>query len=169
MFGPATSVTSSINKASMRLRSNALVLASFHTRGKSRARSTMRWRAGSSSSACVVVLLAFVLALQGVELAQAFVPVGLQRVGHQSVVRIDLGVAAARQLGFVAGTLQLCLPPRGSLLDALRDLLLHGQRHLDGRRRHRLEQQGTDGLIDRHTVDPQARLAGLAHDLLVQR
>lgn len=36
MLGPATSVTSSINNASMRLRSNALIRASFQTRGVAR-------------------------------------------------------------------------------------------------------------------------------------
>lgn len=88
----------------------------------------------------LVVLLALVLTLQVVELAQALVPVGFQCIGHQPVVRIHLGVAAARQLGFVACTLELHLPPRGGLLDALGDLVLHGQRDLDGRRRDRLLQ-----------------------------
>lgn len=52
MLGPATTVMSSISKASMRLRSNAHVLPSLQTLGKSRAKSAMRWRAGASSCAC---------------------------------------------------------------------------------------------------------------------
>ena len=43
-------VTSSINNASMRLRSRDSVRASFQTRGKSRASERMRARASSSSN-----------------------------------------------------------------------------------------------------------------------
>jgi hypothetical protein len=45
------------------------------------------------------------------------------------------------------------------LPNALRNLLLHGQRHLDRRGGDRLEQQGTDRLVDGHALDPQAWLA----------
>ena len=115
----------------------------------------------------ILVLLAFVLLLQGVEFAQALVPIGLERIGHQAVVRIHLGVAATGQLGLVARALQLRLAPRGGLLDALRDLVLHGQRDLDCRRRHGLQQQRANRRVDRRTVDRLARSAGSAHDLFV--
>ncbi len=107
------------------------------------------------------------VALKRIELAQPLVPFGLQRVGYQPVVGVDLGVATTGQFGLVAGALKLRLSQCGGLLDALRDLLLNGQRDLDSRGRDRLEQQGADGLIDGDALDPQARLLGMAHQLLV--
>lgn len=95
----------------------------------------MRSCAGSSSSERSASFW-LVLALECIEVAQPCVPVGVQRVGDQAVVRIDLQVAPAGQFGLIAGALQLRAARRRGLLDTLGDLLLHGKRC----RRHRLQQ-----------------------------
>lgn len=57
----------------------------------------------------VGLLLTLMVALQSIELTQPIVPLSFQRVGHQPVVGIDLGVAAPCQFGLISGALKLCL------------------------------------------------------------
>src|ERR1019366_2429274 len=58
----------------------------------------------------VGLALVFVLLLGVGQCTQLAVPVGLQRTRNQAVVRIDLEVAALRQLGLIAGALDLSTP-----------------------------------------------------------
>ena len=62
-----------------------------------------------------------------VERAQLRVPVGLELVGDQAVVGVDLHVASAREIGFVARALDLLLAQAIGLVGARLELLLHGQ------------------------------------------
>lgn len=113
-------------------------------------------------------MLTLVFALQGIELTQPLIPLGFQRIGYQPVVGIDFHVAAPGELGLVAAALQLRLSQGGGLLDALRDLVLHGQSHFDSRRRHRLQQQCADRGIDVGAPHPLAYLVlGAPHRALV--
>ena len=54
--------------------------------------------------------LAFVLVLGGLQRAQRVVPVGLERVGNESVVRVDGEIAAAGELGALAGPVDVAPP-----------------------------------------------------------
>jgi hypothetical protein len=86
------------------LRSTALACIVPHTREVPRELDNALAR-GLIQQRLVGLLLVLLVSLQGIELAQSLVPLGLQRVGHQPVVGIYLGIAASGQLGFIAGTL----------------------------------------------------------------
>ena len=60
------------------------------------------------------------------------VPVGLERVGDQAVGRIDVPVALPRRVGLVLRPLDLELAEAIDLVESDLDLLLDGQRDVDG-------------------------------------
>ncbi len=108
------------------------------------------------------------LELQRIGLAQLGIPVRLQGAGHQPVSRIDQHVAPTCEFGFVADALQLRAAQHLGLFDALRNLMLHGQCHLDCGRRDRLQQQLGHRSVNGRATDPLARVAaGVPHDGLV--
>ena len=108
----------------------------------------MRWRSGVVDDEPVGGTLALVVLLGLGERAQLRVPVGLQRVGHQPVGRVDLHVALAGVVGLVLRSLDLPVAQAIGLVEAGCDLLLDGERHLERHRRDGLDQQRADGRID---------------------
>jgi hypothetical protein len=81
---------------------------------------------------------------------------------HQAVAGIDLQVAALRQLGLVAGALDLSTPQAISFLDPGLDFLLDREGDLQGQRRNGFDQQLADGSIDASAVNHLAwRFAAL--------
>ena len=81
------SVTSSINNASIRLRSRDSVRGSFHTRGKLRASERILARR-IIEQALIRLALAIVFLLQRLEPAQLIVPVRFERIGDEAVIGI---------------------------------------------------------------------------------
>ena len=53
---------------------------------------------------------AFVVVLGGLELAEGVVPVGFEAVGDEAVVGVDGEVAAAGEVGVVAGSFDVAAP-----------------------------------------------------------
>lgn len=94
------------------------------------------------------IALALVILLGHPQGTQFRVPVGLERIGDESIRRIDLHVAVPRLVGLDLRTLDLAVPRAISLLDPSRDLFLHGKRQLEGHRRDRLDEQLAHGGID---------------------
>ena len=82
--------------------------------------------------------LALVFALQRIQMPEPVVPVGFQRVGDETIIRVDLEITAPRELSLITGPLQLRAAQALGLLDAMGDLLLHREGHLNRRRRHTL-------------------------------
>ena len=80
---------------------------------------------------------------------QGLVPVGLQFGGHQPVLGIDPQVPTAGQLSLIPGTVDLLVTQTIRLVPAYLELLLHGQRHLQGERGDPLHQQAPHRLVER--------------------
>jgi transposase len=97
--------------------------------------------------------LPLVVLLRGGERAQALVPLGFQRVRHETVVRIDLHVTAAGEIRVVPGALNLFGAQAIGLVDATCELVLDGQRHLERDRSHRRDEQVADRFIDARARD----------------
>ena len=74
------------------------------------------------------------------ERAQLGVPVRLERICHQAVVRIDTEVASLSKLRFIPGALHLLAPHPVHLLGAGLELVLHGQSDLQRKRADGLHQ-----------------------------
>ena len=77
----------------------------------------------------------FVLVLGGLERSEFVVPVGLEGVGNEPVVRIDREIAAAGELGVVAGALDVTGAQCVCFVGACFELGLDGQRDLQRERR----------------------------------
>ncbi|MER8930845.1 hypothetical protein [Mesorhizobium sp. M0859] len=82
----------------------ALVVSDAREIGGGRPDALLR---GLVQQRAVGLVLALVLALECVEVAQPCVPAGFQRVGDQAIVRLNLQVAPAGQFSLTAGSLQL--------------------------------------------------------------
>ena len=97
-----TRVTSSMSRRTIRLRSRCGVAGSAHRAGKSAARRgpVHALLLGDGVGVGAGVLVVVVGGLQGTE---RVVPVGLEAVGDEPVVRVDGEVAAAGEVGAVAG------------------------------------------------------------------
>ena len=91
--------------------------------------------------------------------AQRVVPVGLERVGDEPVVRVDGEVSAARELGVLAGTLDVGASELVGLVGAGFELGLDGECDLERERGDGLEQQLRDRLIDAVAGDREAAAA----------
>jgi hypothetical protein len=117
IFSALMSVMSSISSATIRLRSRGCVRGLFQTRGKSAESARMRVRASSLSSPFIGFALLVVVLLERVEATKMFVPVGFKRVGDQTIVWIDLKVAATGKLGLIASPFELRAAQRIGLCD----------------------------------------------------
>ena len=82
------------------------------------------------------------------ESTQLLVPLRFQDIGHQAVAGVDLHEPATRQIGVVAGALDLLLTQRVGFVDACVKLGPDLQGHLEAHRRDRLQQQLADGPIN---------------------
>ena len=91
------------------------------------------------------------------ERAELGVPVGLQRVGDEPVGGIDLHVAVAGAVDLVRGPFDLAVPEAIGLVEAGGDLLLHGERQLEGHRGDGLDDERGDGGVDLGAQDALAR------------
>ena len=99
-------------------------------------------------------------------MSQALVPVRLERIGDQPVVGIDFEVTSTRELGLIAGAFKLGTSQSFGGLDSPRDFFLHGERNLQCRGCHRIEQQCADGSIDFTSTDRLSGLVGSSHRCL---
>jgi len=97
----------------------------------------------------VAFALPLVLFLGFTQRAQLAVPSRLQLLGHQAVGGVHLHVAPLGQVHLVARPLHLTQAQRVGFFDALANLLVHGEGHVQGHRRDRFQQQRADRLIDR--------------------
>ena len=94
--------------------------------------------------------------------SQRVVPVALERVGHQAVVRVDPHESALRQIGVQLRALDRATAEVIGLVGPRLDLATNVQRQLDGRRRHLSGDQLADRPVDRRSGD------GLAVGLTVR-
>ena len=76
------------------------------------------------------------------------VPVCFERAGDKPVVRVDLHVAAARKLGVITHALQMLAAQGVGFPGACFKLMLDRQGDPERHRRHQLDEQRTDRLID---------------------
>jgi hypothetical protein len=96
-----------------------------------------------------LALALFVVVLLGRRLvAQRLVPFRFQRVGDQAIVGIAAHIPAACQVGLVARLFNRLTAQAVAFLGATLQFLLHGQRHLQGDRGHRLHQQAANGRVE---------------------
>ena len=154
-------VTSSMSRRTMRLRSRCGVLGSRQSAGKSAAMAAICARCSSLSSARrFFALLPRSAPATSVVHAQLLIPIGLERVSDQTVVRIDLHEAAAGELDFMLGPLDALAMQLVDLIDASAQLVLHLERHLQRSGRHRVEEQLADGVVNARArnvlADPSA-------------
>ena len=91
--------------------------------------------------------------LRDAEHTQLRIPISLERVGDEPVVRIDLAEATRGEVDLVPRTLDVLAPEAVGLVAADDEFLLHVQRDLDGKRRHRRNDDVADHRIKRVPVD----------------
>ena len=91
---------------------------------------------------------ALVVLARGVQGAQCVVPVGFEAVGDEPVVRVDGQVAAAGQVGAVAGAFDVPAAQCIGFGGAGVQFGLHGQGDLERERGEGVEQQAGDGFVD---------------------
>jgi len=112
-----------------------------------------------------------VVVFGGAQGAQRVVPVGFQAVGDEPVVRVDGQVAAAGQVGVLAGSFDVAAAQRVGFVGAGLEFGLHGQGDVEGERGDGVEQQLTYRSVDRRAGHGQAaRSAGVdagAHAFVV--
>jgi hypothetical protein len=80
--------------------------------------------------------------------AEPSVPVRLELVSDQAVVRVDLHEPAAGQVGLVARPFHVAVPEVLGLVEARLKLLLHGEGRFQRHGGHGLNEQLADGLVD---------------------
>ena len=102
---------------------------------------------------CVDLVRLLIRLLCRGERAKAVIPFRLERVGHESIVGIDLQEATLRQFGVVAGAFDLLLSQSVGLFGPRRQFLLHAERDLQRERRHRLDENVADRVIERAAVN----------------
>ena len=148
-----------MSSRAMRLRSRCGVAGSDHRAGKSAASARMR--------SCVLV------GERGgrwrrwpcrsrpgrLQLAEGVVPVGFEAVGDEPVVGVDGEVAAAGQVGVVAGAFDVAAAQRVGFVGAGFEFGLHGEGDLEGERGDGVEQQLADGGVDAGAGDGLAARA----------
>ena len=100
--------------------------------------------------------LAVVFVLGGLQRAERVVPVAFERVGDEPVVGVDGEVAAAGELGVVAGSVDVGAAELVSFAGAGFELGLDGERDLERERGDRPEQQIPDRAVDRRGRGDQA-------------
>ena len=117
----------------------------------------------------VGLVLTVLLLCKSLQMAQGLIPLGFERIGHQSVIGIAFEKSPAFEFGLVAGAFDVLLTKCIGLLDTSGDLLLDGEGHLDRRRCHGFEQQRTDGGIDLAAANRLTHFACMTHGLLRTR
>ena len=75
--------------------------------------------------------LALVVLLQGFESSELFVPIRLQGIGDETILRVALDEAPTLELRLVARPFQLLLTQLIGFLDTPADLVLDGESDLD--------------------------------------
>ena len=112
-----------------------------------------------------------VVVLGGLQLAQSVVPVGFEAVGHEPVVGVHGQVAAAGELGAVAGAFDVAAPQGIGFLGAGFEFGLHGERDFEGEGGDGVQQELADGGVDAGAGDGltawPAGLDGFADALVV--
>ena len=96
----------------------------------------------------ILLLLLFILLLGLGQGAKLIVPVSLQCVGHQPVVRIDLHEAVAGQFRFISGAFHLLPPWLVHFVQPGLQFRLYGEGQLQRDRLDHLQQEFPDALID---------------------
>ena len=154
-------VTSVSSSRAMRLRSRAGVAGSSQIAG----RSVTSWLdpgflgVGELPGVVLAGLLVGVLGLA--ECAQRGVPVGFEGVGDEPVGGIDGEVAAAGQVGVVAGALDVRGAQGVGLVGAVLQLGADGEGGLDGQRGEGVDEQLPDPLVQSGAGDGLADPAGV--------
>jgi hypothetical protein len=96
-----------------------------------------------------VLLAGLVIGFLGLVLgAQGGVPVGFEGVGDEPVGGVDGQVAAAGQVGVVAGALDVGCAQRVSLVGPVLELGLDGEGGFDGQRGEGLNEQLADAFVE---------------------
>ena len=111
------------------------------------------------SAAWAAAAGAVVLVLGCLEGAEGVVPVGLERVSDEPVFGVDGEVAAAGELGAVAGALDVVLAELVGIVGACFELGLNGERDLECERGDGVEQQLADRGVDAVAGDDEAASA----------
>jgi len=107
-----------------------------------------------------------VLLLQGFESAQLLVPIGLQGIGDETMIRIALQKAPTLEFRFVARPFQLLLTQSIGLLDAPADLVLDSEGDLDRSGRDGTQQHFPDRGVYVTSENRLTRFSGATHDVL---
>ena len=108
---------------------------------------------------------ALVVVLGCLQRAQRVVPVGLEGVGDEPVVGVDGEVAAAGELGVVAGPLDVGAAQLVGFLGAGFELGLDAERDLEGERGDGVEQELADRVVDAVAGDDVAARAAASGSL----
>jgi hypothetical protein len=95
---------------------------------------------------CALVLASLLCLSQQ---SQFVIPVRLQGIGHEAVIRIYANVATPGQFSVIARPLDLLLPESVGFIQPALQLLLDGQRDFDRNRRNRFDEDVPDFLINR--------------------
>ena len=90
----------------------------------------------------------FVAVLSFSKDSQLVVPVGLERIGNQSIRGVHLHISATSEIDFILCPLDLLAAQAIDIFVALLNLLPNGKRHLDGHGGHGLDHKLADGRID---------------------
>ena len=120
-----------MSSRAIRLRSRAGVSGSRHSRGKSVASASTRWRFSSSKSVSAASLT-LVVVLRRVQGAELVVPLGFQRGSHQTVVGVDAEITPLGQFGFITGPLDLLAPQPVGFVGPVGQFVLDRERDLEG-------------------------------------
>ena len=123
------------------MRSRCGVCGLDQSAGKSVARARIRSFSSSVRVGCGGGAGAVVVVVRGLQGAQRVVPVGFEAVGDEPVVRVDGQVAAAGQVGAVAGAFDVPAAQRVGFGGAGVQFGLHGQGDLERERGEGVEQQ----------------------------
>ena len=132
----------------MRLRSRCGVAGLAQSAGKSVARARIRALMFVGEGGCGGGAGAVVVVACGLQGAQRVVPVGFEGVGDEPVVGVDGQVAAAGQVGAVAGAFDVLAAQRVGFGGAGFQFGLHGEGDLERERGEGVEQQLADGGVD---------------------
>ena len=101
----------------------------------------------------IELFLLFVAVLSFSKDSQLVVPVGLERIGNQSIGGVHLHISATSEIDFILCPLDLLAAQAIDIFVALLNLLPNGKRHLDGHGGHGLDHKLADGRIGRWRLE----------------
>jgi hypothetical protein len=113
----------------------------------------------------LVSLLVFLLSLS--QQAEFFVPLHFQRVGYQTIVRVNAHIADASLVSFILSALHLFLAKPIPFGQSSLDFTLDFEGHLERERCHTLYQQLANGVINTSTRDSLADRFSRFHTVLL--